>query len=342
MAEPQSSQVPAFFPKSYQSDTGYEFEKQQADAIIRAATHQEWFYQHQATVQFKADEQKAITLSIATPFASLSAADNSTLDDLPLSIVQDIILQCDVLSIFRLRQTSRRTREKVDSIWQYQKVAEYGLDLFRASLIANAACNIQLVDFYELLVTIPCSFCGYTARYVHFLTWKRVCRGCLKDAPEVNHVSKWKLKSKIRITDDELTQLKVFKRAPFLALGRYLYLDSDVDSEVVSTLEAMEVVGKPRDEYIEKDLKENSERRLTTCLMPHLGKQGMLPDNWLSCKGCKLSRHPDNQRDKVTDVDEAISWRVYDRDGFLEHFRWYEQAQVIWEEQREKLEKAEE
>lgn len=341
MAEPESSQVPAFFPKSYQSDTRYGFEEHQADAIIRAATHQEWFYQHQMTVRFKADEQKAIMLSIATPFASPSAADNGTLDGLPLSIVQDIILQCDVLSVFRLRQTSRRTREKVDSIWQYQKVTEYGLDLFRASLIANAACNIQLVDFYELLVTITCSFCGYTARYVHFLTWKRVCRGCLKDAPEVNHVSKWKLKSKIRITDDELAQLKVFKTAPFLALGRYLYSDSDVDSEVVSTLEAMKVVGNPRDEYIAKALEENSEDNLTTCVMPHLDKQGILPDNWLSCEGCKLDRHPTNQR-KDTLMQPAISWRVYDRDGFLEHFRWCKQAQIVWEEQREKLEEAEE
>ncbi|KIL87304.1 hypothetical protein FAVG1_09008 [Fusarium avenaceum] len=339
MAESQSSQVPAFFPKSYQSDTRYEFEEHQADAIIRAATHQEWFYQHQMTVQFKADEQKAITLSIATPFASPSAADNGTLDDLPLSIVQDIILQCDVLSVFRLRQTSRRTREKVDSIWQYQKATEYGLDLLRAGLMTNAACSIQLVDFYELLVTIPCSFCGYTARYVHFLTWKRVCRGCLKDAPEVNYVSKWELKSKIRITDDEFTQLKVFKIAPFLVLNRYIYYP---DADVVSTLEAMKVVGKPRDEYIAKALEENSQDHLTTCVMPHLDKQGMLPDNWLSCKGCKLSKHPDNQRDELTDVESAISSRVYDRDGFLEHFRWCEQAQIIWEEQREKLEEAEE
>lgn len=291
------------------------------------------------TVRFKADEQKAITLSIATPFASPSAANNGTLDGLPLEVFQDIILLCDVLSVFRLRQTSRRAREKVDSIWQYQKATEYGLDLFRASLIANAACNIQLVDFYELLVTIPCSFCGYTARYVHFLTWKRVCRGCLKDAPEVNYVDKWKLKSKIQITDDEFAQLKVFKTAPFLALNRYIYYP---DSQVVSTLEAMKVVGKPRDEYIEKALKENSEDHLTTCVMPHLDKQGMLPDNWLSCEGCKLSRQPTNPWDEVTFVESAISWRVYDRDGFLEHFRWCKQAQIVWEEQRGKVEEAEE
>ncbi|WZH49609.1 F-box domain-containing protein [Fusarium acuminatum] len=334
MAEPEFSQVVAFFPKSYQSDTRYDFEEHQADAIIRAATHQEHFYQHQMTVRFKADEQKAITLTIATPFASSSAADNGTLDDLPLSIVQDIILLCDIQSVFRLRQTSRRTREKVDSIWQYQKATEYGLDLFRASLMANVACNILLVDFYELLVTIPCSFCGYTARYVHMLTWKRVCRGCLKDAPEVNYVDKSKLKSKIKITDDEMAQLKVFKTPPFLALNRYLYLDY----ELVSTSEAMKVVGKPRDRYIEETFgEENTQDDLTTCVVPHLDKQGMRLNNWLSCEGCKQIKHPTYQRNKETLMQSAIEWRVYDRDGFLEHFRWCKQAQIVWE-QKKKLE----
>jgi hypothetical protein len=96
MAEPQYFEVPAFFPKSYQSDTRYHFEEHQADAIIRVATHQERYYQHQATTRFKATEQKAITSSIAKPFTPSSTADNGTLDCLPLSLFQDIVLLCDM------------------------------------------------------------------------------------------------------------------------------------------------------------------------------------------------------------------------------------------------------
>jgi hypothetical protein len=338
MAEPQSFEVPAFFPKSYQSDTRYHFEEYHADAIICVATHQERYYQHQATTRFKANEQKAITSSIATPFTPSSTADNGTLDCLPLSLLQDIVLLCDMSSVFKLRQASRRSRAKVDSVWQYQRLVKHALDLFRASLTSNVACKISLADCYKLLITRSCGFCGYDALYVNLPTWKRVCRGCLKDAPEVHYLDKSILKSKIKVTKEEMAQLTVFKTPPELVMNRYINLNT----ELVSVLQAKKMLGSPRDRYIEETFgKQNSEIKRTTCAMPLLDKQGKSLNYWVSCEGCKQGRHTIHEMNKEVKeeylMQQAIQWRVYDRDGFLEHFRWCKEAQVIWEEQREKM-----
>ncbi|KAM0190303.1 hypothetical protein ACHAPI_009554 [Fusarium lateritium] len=342
MAEPQSPQIPAFFPESYLSDTRYHFEEHQADAIIRATTHQ-WCDYKRYTV-FKADEQEAITSSIARPFEPSSTVDNGLLDSFPLEVFQNLVLLCDMHSVFKFRQTSRRSREKIDSVLQYQRLAKHGLTVFRASLMSKVACNITLKDCYKLLVTKSCSLCGYGGRYVHLPTWRRVCRGCLNNAPEVHYIGKWNLKSDIKMTEEEMTQLTGFKPTPQLVMNRYLRYD-----ELVSVSQVKEIVGKPRDQDVEKTFNNkhgfaNLRSALigeTTCTMPHLDKQGNRLDYWVSCEGCKWQRHEIDEiwnHFEEYSMQSAIEWRVYDRDSFLEHFQWCKQAQVVWEEQREKLE----
>ncbi|KAM0239620.1 hypothetical protein ACHAP5_008191 [Fusarium lateritium] len=350
--EPQSPQVPASFPESYRSHKRYHFKEHQADAIIRATTHQSSKKQRQATTIFKADEQEAITSSIATSFEPTDG--NGLLDCLPLEVFQDVVLHCDMRSVFNIRQVSRLSREKVDSVLQYQTLVKHGLDLFRASLLSNVACNISLANCHELLFTVPCSLCGYGARYVHLPTWKRVCRSCLNHAPELHYIPAFSLKSEIQMAKEEMTQLTRFKPTPQLYFNRYRSIKTDL----VSVSQAKEVVGYPRDRYIEVRFNRHhcsvnnslSSIKMTTCAMPHLDQQGNIVDYWLSCEGCNKERHTEHLVHVNGDVIEfslmsavrsTMQFRVYDRDGFLEHFRWCEQAQVVWEEQREKLMDAE-
>jgi hypothetical protein len=70
------------------------------------------------------------------------------LNCLPLELLQSMVLQLDLMSALRFRQTSARAREVVDSMYQYRAAVPHGLNAFDALIRFELAATISLLDFH--------------------------------------------------------------------------------------------------------------------------------------------------------------------------------------------------
>lgn len=134
----------------YHSTTEYHFCDEQADAICRTAAYHRKDYSL-ALIWFSAREHTDIRRSIATPFRTTADTGLGSLNRLPLELWYDVLFRLDMQSLFKLRQTSLRSREWIDSLHQYQMVVSHGLNLFCALLRTRLADSVSLADFYNIL-----------------------------------------------------------------------------------------------------------------------------------------------------------------------------------------------
>ena len=97
----------ALMPRGYRSTTQYRFREEETDAIVRVtAYHRKDFCR--SLIWFNPREHDVIRLSIATPFRPTSNTGLSTLDWLPLELLDDVMLRLDMHSLFNFRQTNLR------------------------------------------------------------------------------------------------------------------------------------------------------------------------------------------------------------------------------------------
>lgn len=203
----------ALMPRGYRSATEYRFDEDQIDAIIRTAAYHRKDLDL-SVIWFSPAQHVNIRQSIATPFQQTSSAGLGSLDRLPLELLHDTLLRLDVYSLFKFRQTNRRSREAVDSLKQYQMIVLHGLNLFCALLRTRLAVGISLLDFYIALCLKSCSLCGEFGGFMSLLTWKRCCFKCLKEAPETQVQTLSAARKEFHLTKVELSQLKSFKTLP--------------------------------------------------------------------------------------------------------------------------------
>ncbi|KAF4994628.1 hypothetical protein FGRMN_5673 [Fusarium graminum] len=318
MTELQSPERPTFFLRKLQSHTRYEFRDDEAEAIISALTW-DWRDNYFAPVatEFNAQEQEAIRVSIAVPFSRPSTAGNGLLDTLPDTIFQDIVLLSDLRTVFKLRQVSLRSREVIDSVWQFQRLTKHGLTLYRITLVNEVACSINLVDAYELLLKRTCKVCGdcteHDIRSQCLLL--REINGFLYDLPA---------------TKAQQAQFQVFK-----CINRCNVYGGKTTGfeQLVSAEQVKSVLGwrqSPRIRVFDGP-PGSSLTWMTICKLPVLDREGNPDDYRVKCSGCKKTSPPDG-RSRRTREEE---WVIYDRESFLEHFRWCKEAQRIWQRKSE-------
>ena len=67
-----------------------------------------------------------------------------------------------------------------------------------------------------------------------------------------------------------------------------------------------------------------------SCALPYYDKSTGNVEYGVSCAGCELAlqKRGINSRSKIEAV--AVRDQVYARDEFTEHFKWCEQAQLLW------------
>ncbi|SCN84106.1 uncharacterized protein FFMR_09197 [Fusarium fujikuroi] len=275
-------------PYGYRSATEYRFDEDQVDAIIRtAAYHRKDFCL--SVIWFSPAKHVNIRQSIATPFQQTSSAGLGSLDRLPLELLHDTLLRLDVYSLFKFRQTNRRSREAVDSLKQYQMIVLHGLNLFCALLRTRLAVGISLLDFYNALCLKSCSLCGEFGGFMSLLTWKRCCFKCLKEAPETQVQTLSAARKEFHLTKVDLSQLKSFK--------------------ILSGIFDGGISGNPKQRVKSTQRAQSDVENSTSWDHAHFLTMRNKGEKWAS-----------ESRDKV-----------YARDGFLEHFKWCEQAQLLWE-----------
>ncbi|CAG8338828.1 unnamed protein product [Penicillium nalgiovense] len=233
------------------------------------------------------------------------------LDHLPLELLLDILHRLDIHSLFIFRQINLRSRQIVDSLSQYQSVVSHRRNLFCALLRTRLAIDISLLDFYDALYIKNCTLCGEFAGFISLLIWKRCCFKCLLESPETQVRTLALVRKQFHITKDELNQLRLFKSLP----GIYSMNESTQNSRITIVSLSLACKGQP---YI------------TSCTLPYYDKQTGIVKRGLSCGGCQLAIEKDIIGTRNTGWGYEARDKVYARDGFLDHFRWCEQAQLLW------------
>lgn len=67
-----------------------------------------------------------------------------------------------------------------------------------------------------------------------------------------------------------------------------------------------------------------------SCALPYYDKQTGRVEHGISCAGCQLAIEKDIIGTRGTKWGYEARDKVYAQDGFLDHFRWCEQAQLLW------------
>lgn len=316
-------------PRGYRSATEYRFSEEQTDAIVRTAAYHRKDY-CLSVIWFSPREHVDIRLSIATPFRRTSNMGLGRLDRPPLELLHDTLFRLDMHSLFKFRQTNIRSRQTVDSLKQYQVVVSHGLNLLCALLRTRLAIGVSLLNFYNALCSKACSLCGEFGGFISLLMWKRCCFKCIKEAPETQEQTLTAVRKPFHLTKVELDQLRSFKTLP----GIYSMEESVHKSRIaiVSVHQASLICRRQPHAQAQPASSERNKKfnSMGSCTLPHYDKLTGKVEHGMSCAGCQLALEKDiigTRGEKW--VFEARD-KVYARDGFLEHFRWCEQAQLLW------------
>jgi hypothetical protein len=193
--------------------------------------------------------------------------------------------------------------------------------------------HISLLDFYDQLCAKACSICGEFAGFISILAWKRCCFKCLELSAETQMRTLASVQKHLHPTRAELAKLWSFKALP----GIYTMNETPLKSRVAlvslyqaalvcgrksRTLAKMEWVGFNRGPKI---------NFMGACAVPgYDGKTGKV-EHGVSCAGCQLASEKDIAGTRDGGFLDKVRDMVYSHDGFLDHFRWCGQAQLLWE-----------
>ncbi|KYK56494.1 Cyclin-like F-box [Drechmeria coniospora] len=319
-------------PPSYRSATEYPIQEEQTSAIIRTASyHREDFCR--SVIWFSPREHVGIRSSMAESFQRTAEAGLGSLNRLPLELLHDVLLRLDTQSLFNFRQTNLRSRQVLHSMKQYRIVISHGLNLLCALLRTRLAVTVSLFDFYYALCTKLCTTCGEFGGFMSLLAWNRCCFVCLQNAPECQVKTLASVRKQFNMTKAEAVRLESFKTLP----GIYSMEESAYRSRV-TVVSAHQAAISSRQQRLHASAQvppANGGRNqklnfMASCALPYYdGRTGKV-EHGISCAGCQLAfekgiTHSRGERWAVMARD-----KVYARDDYLGHFRWCEQAQLLW------------
>ena len=101
---------------------------------------------------------------------------------------------------------------------------------------------------------------------------------------------------------------------------------------VVSSYQAMLVSGQQEHTIPQQSQDVNGQkfRFMGSCALRYYDRQANKVERGMSCAGCQLAL------EKYIIGSRGVKWtceardKVYAKDGYLDHFRWCEQAQLLW------------
>ncbi|KAI1194403.1 hypothetical protein F5X97DRAFT_277922 [Nemania serpens] len=321
----------ALLSQGYRSVTEYRFPEEHTDAIVRATTYHRKDYCH-SVIWFSPREHVGIRWSITTSFRRSSNTGLGSLNQLPLELLHDVLLHLDMQSLFNFRQTNLRSRLVVTSLRQYQIVVSHGLNLLCALLRTRLAIGVSLFDFYDALCTKDCTLCGEFGGFISLLTWNRCCFTCLQGALETQVRTLAAVRKQFRLTEAQSDQLRSFKSLP----GIYSMKESVHKSRITlgSVHQAILVSGQQPHALPEAQLVISGRNQkfnfMGSCALPYYDRRTGRVEHGVSCAGCQLALEKDIIGSRGEKWAFEARDQVYAQDGFLEHFRWCEQAQLLW------------
>jgi hypothetical protein len=315
----------------YHSTAAYSYSKKDSHAIIRTVAYH------------RKDFDLAVTWfppSVHSGVASSLAADHrkplsplGTLDTLPLELITNICLQLDIQSLFRLRQVNTRAQQIVNTLHEYRIIIKHALNAFLALLRTRRIPGVTLQEIYSLLCTQECSLCGGYGDLVYLLTWIRCCSSCLRANNAAIRTGSFSSVKQLGLSKGSLKNLPKLKSIP----GRYtmcVFLQKRrttcVPLQQVEAAYDGEFGGEPIPVWFRPN-RACREAFSSCCALPNYDPQSRKVEYGLSCAGCQVFAQDVVSRLHMKWAHVARDM-VYSHNGYLEHFAWCEQAQLLWED----------
>jgi hypothetical protein len=306
----------------------------EGDAIIRVTTYHRRDYDEQA-INFGPYVHAKVRHSIIDPFEDAPVSNLGVLETFPNELLQQICLELDMETLFKLRQVNRRAREVVTITRQYRAIADHALDAFLATLQTGAAKYITLTQLYGALTQKSCDNCGAFGGFLFIPTVTRCCLECMNNttismAFPLCHVKP--------LTDMGLVKLRrsltVVRSVPgWYGCGEKVKFRRQ---EIVACSQALELVEAVHGAEKAAEMREHFQKsRWTSCCSeskPAVSVNMAFFDPVTSkayrsyyCKGCGM--------------DSVSRWnrrwdKAYSREEFLAHFSTCQQAQKLWSASR--------
>lgn len=318
--------------RRYRSDIEFVSPEEHADGIVRTAGYHRKDFD-MSVIWFPARKHKAMRPSTAeNTFSRPSDTEPGPLDRLPPELLRYVLSDLDVRSLFNLRQVNLRSRQTVDSLMEYQMVVSHGLNLLCALLRTRLATGFSLFDIYDALCTEACALCGEFGGFVSLLAWKRCCFTCLQEAPETQVRSLVIAQKELRLMKPDLARLRLIRNLP----GKYSMEETFFKprSRLVSLHEALLIYWQREDSStLAQPIRSERSPKLNflaSCALPFYDRQASRSEHGISCAGCLLAVEKGTSDSDGEERAFKARDMVYSRDGFLDHFRWCEQAQLLW------------
>lgn len=104
--------------------------------------------------------------------------DSGDLERLPDELIDDVLAQADLQSLFNFRHVNRRAMQIADSIPEFKQIVKHGHMVLRAMLSIRNASHFSSIDLLRTLETRDCENCGDFAGHIYLLGCSRVCYLC--------------------------------------------------------------------------------------------------------------------------------------------------------------------
>lgn len=318
--------------RGYLSAAEYHYQEEQADAIIRTTSYHRKDY-NLAVIWFSDREHLGVRMSMSTSFQRPPCASLGTLGRLPQELLNNIFLALDIRSLPKCRQLNVRSRQAIDSLLEYQAISTHALNSLCALLRTRLAHNLSLFDFYQALCEKNCVLCGQFAGFIFLPTWRRCCFVCLQGAPELQMQTVAAVRKLLPLSAAAIRKLTSFKTLP----GTYSMEESVRKARI--TLVPMEQAMRASKEQ-QQALRQAEPTRfrqnrklnfMASCGLPHYDRQNRTTEHGISCAGCQLALEKDIIGSRGEEWAYIARDRVHGKEGFLEHFKRCEQAQLLWE-----------
>ncbi|KAF4501119.1 hypothetical protein FAGAP_2704 [Fusarium agapanthi] len=140
-------------------------------------------------IRSRPHENQVVRESIEKPFTTTRTVKLGALDILPNELLNIILRNLDLLSYFRFRHVSRRSRILVSELQEYKAIVRHGIEGFRGMLRTRLATYFTFEDMYRALINETCSFCKKFGGFLYLPTAARCCFACIENAPELRVIS---------------------------------------------------------------------------------------------------------------------------------------------------------
>ncbi|KAH6608085.1 hypothetical protein Trco_004398 [Trichoderma cornu-damae] len=318
------------------------FQGELDDAVIRTAGYHRRDY-GMSVVHVSPSDHSTVRSSILTARV-VSRASLGAFDRLPVELLLQALRHMDMQALFNLRQVNLRARQMIDSLKEYKAVVSHGLTAYCALLRTSLAAHVTLLDFYRVLCSENCAFCGKFGGFVFLPAWIRCCFECIEEDPETRMVTAAEVRRLFRLTRAELGRQRSFQTLPGMYTTGLFSMEKSYQRnrvKLVPYFPAMKEFGDRLEtgpaQAQHRPLWHPTHNFMASCELPHYDPLTQVVEHGISCAGCERRSAPGQAAGRVPSRAADDPWdirpwdRVFSREGFLRHFKICARAQMLWE-----------